>query len=1753
MTTGMTPYVTPAPTDSDPAANVVETTITASIQTVDIGGGVMMEAETYDGAIPGPTLRFNVGDTAIIRLVNLLPHRTGIHWHGIELANATDGTPVTQNGLAAAFAAPPPAPAPAGGTYLYKFQLPRPGVYWYHPHHFHSTNRVFRGLYGMIIVTDPNEAALIAAGTLPNATDTLQLVLGDTTVCETAGSNDAATYVDPTTLPVADRPEWLSGQTSQPGPTPLSLCEIAPAGSAMAEDGSPAPASFLAGQAPNIQRAGPGRTNEGQTVLTNGMNVGGRAGPPDAPGALDGAAIGYAVQPGQGLRLQIVNCAVTRYFRLRLTNNDGTQILLMRVGGEGGLLDAVVEEGGTPGGFDTKYDLGEVLLPPASRVDVVASIPDTATGTLTLWTRDYARTGQGFSRVPSVPVAHFEVSGAVVAPAFSLPAGTQLRAGIPGQAIEVLPAPTDSFLDPAGFTPAKPGVVAPTQTIVFGAGGGVTIDGVAGSFSGFMPYTNAPHVGSSRYAAPGGVLEMSIQNTSLAHHPFHLHGFSFQPISLTTPGGPDYVWPYAEFRDNVDMPSNYTLNFRVRLEDRPLTDGITMGGAFGRWLFHCHIFFHAHQGMISELVVTSADGSERPYVNVGGSWTYTPAGGTATRKGTFAHPDGNNVTLTASDGAFNPPLAPAAAGTWDWEFDSAGEPDGVRYVYITATDSDGRQDQAVFRLKVGAPDDGADIGDPHIHTVDGKRYDFQAVGEFTLLRDRQGMEIQARQWPVATANPITDSYSGLKSCVSVNTAVALRVGAHQISYQPGREQGVLRFFVDGKQAHLPQDGLDLGVHRLTSEVLANGTSALRVAYAHGPVVTASPRFWNSQKVWIMDVDVAHTQAVEGIMGEIHDGNWLPLLPSGASLGPRPEALQDRYVTLYRTFADAWRVSDATSLFTYDSGASSATFTDRDWPAEKPPCKLKQQFIVPGANPILEGIDPEDAKKICQDVTLKGLHENCVFDVATTGDKTMVEGYLHAQQLMLAGTAVLISTDKAEGPQGEQVKATATVTRLHGTTRPEKGKYAPKLTGTVTFFVDGARAARPAKIDAKGRAAITIDDLAPGLHRIRAEYSGNEELEPAGSSNAHYTVKRRKGIYALPDDRLLGTKLTVPGRRKAGDTEVTLDVKTARRMLLWVNAAKRPEDLLSPPDVLTHLHVEYRKRKFPETHPPVEGEHGGHAENMHHPDKTGFDEASKVLKARNAFPLAGFQRIEDLLSHGFLAERLRSWFWMFSMAAKGDWAGPYSNPGAGFDRPVHAAVLHTGKVLFFGLPTGKDAWLWTPDAGAGTIAPTANKPTDSLFCSGHAFLSDGRLLVVGGGGDGTGPRHNHGWIFDPVSETWTRTAGNGSPGDGDMAYYRWYPTLVTMGDEPGRVLVVSGDDTGGTDVAQMEMYMETTDRFELVWGPAGVGDTSADRSFPQIYPGLNLLPGGEIFYTPTGWHSGGCSGAANFPSALPSAYFDLISAAPPVRGSWTDVGTQDAAAEQALDRVKGMSVLLLQPSYPFVQVMVVGGGQDPESATTFQMINLSTLTPEWGPPVTLPDGLARVNVNVVALPDGTVFVSGGRPSAGTPVGGGACWIYDPVAMTWQECDVLANRRAYHSVAVLLPDGRVATAGNECPADTTYEIFSPPYLFAPDGTLAARPEITSLPSQVHHGLDFDIETPDPAAIDKIVLVRPMAVTHQTDSEQRVVHLDFAITGPTTITATAPNGWHPHSLAQRSWYMVFLVDLGGTPSVGKFMHLH
>jgi FtsP/CotA-like multicopper oxidase with cupredoxin domain len=675
-TSGSDPYVVPLVTDTNPDPTIVETTITAQGAVVDIGNSVMASVLTFNGTIPGPEFRLSVGDTVIVHFKNNLGHATGIHWHGIELANAADGTPLTQNMVQ------------PGGTFIYKFKVTRPGVYWYHPHHHSSTNQVFKGLYGSLIVTDPNEAALQASGALPSAAQTRTMVLSDITVCKAPGSNDATTF-QPTQ-------PWLDGTEGdlpdQPGPPrmPVAICETSP----LDEDGNTLAVPFAAGVVPNTQPGGnSGAVSEGQVVLTNGMNVGGRAGSPSAPGALAAGAHTLDVQAGQGVRLQIVNTATTRFFRLKLTDGAGTMIPLVRVGGQGGLLDEAVVEGGIVSGFDFRYQTGEILLDPGDRADVVFAVPPGASGVMTLWTKDFERVGPSgrFTGLPTVPVAHFNIAGSAGS-TYTIGAGTLLRSAT-GDPQIALPAATATLLAPASFSPAKPGL--PGQDIqLTNAGNILGINGVQGAHDPGEPYASAVHVGSTRYAALGETLELTVTNVTGAHHPFHLHGFSIQPMDLTKAASPTYTFPYKEYRDNIDVPGGYTLRFRMKLEDRFLMDGVTLGGGFGRWVFHCHIFFHATFGMLSEFDVVAPDGNERPYINSNETELSGAASDTLTMHGTYSDPDGDPVTLSASIGA----IVDDGGGAWTWTGSAAAS----QLVYVTADDGD-QKDQIAFQLKINQP------------------------------------------------------------------------------------------------------------------------------------------------------------------------------------------------------------------------------------------------------------------------------------------------------------------------------------------------------------------------------------------------------------------------------------------------------------------------------------------------------------------------------------------------------------------------------------------------------------------------------------------------------------------------------------------------------------------------------------------------------------------------------------------------------------------------------------------------------------------------------------------------------------------------------------------------------------------------------------------------------------------------------------------------------------------------------------------
>ena len=117
-----------------------------------------------------------------------------------------------------------------------------------------------------------------------------------------------------------------------------------------------------------------------------------------------------------------------------------------------------------------------------------------------------------------------------------------------------------------------------------------------------------------RTANVGDVVEWEVHNHTDMHHPFHLHGFSFQPIRFVTmhhDAGYMDMWTVNsenEFVDTVDIPPHTSLFYRFVVSERPNYGAdfgaTTGGGAQGDWVFHCHIFQHGENGMMSFLRVS---------------------------------------------------------------------------------------------------------------------------------------------------------------------------------------------------------------------------------------------------------------------------------------------------------------------------------------------------------------------------------------------------------------------------------------------------------------------------------------------------------------------------------------------------------------------------------------------------------------------------------------------------------------------------------------------------------------------------------------------------------------------------------------------------------------------------------------------------------------------------------------------------------------------------------------------------------------------------------------------------------------------------------------------------------------------------------------------------------------------------------------------------------------------------------------------
>lgn len=445
--------------------------------------------------------------------------------------------------------------------------------------------------------------------------------------------------------------------------------------------------------------------------------------------------------------------------------------------------------------------------------------------------------------------------------------------------------------------------------------------------------------------------------------------------------------------------------------------------------------------------------------------------------------------------------------------------------------------------------------------------------------------------------------------------------------------------------------------------------------------------------------------------------------------------------------------------------------------------------------------------------------------------------------------------------------------------------------------------------------------------------------------------------------------------------------------------------------------------------------------------------------------------------------------------------------------MHAALLpNTQRVLIFGYGDTRDdlSRVWDYSTAAGSFmmptnqpfdvtVPVHNRPLANIWSAEHAFINNaaGTVLVHGG----FTPRES--FSFDPATLQWSRVA--------PTAHERFYSSTLTLAD--GRLMTLFGS---------ASKSIEIFDTGTSTW--AAPIATPAGMAHHQYYPWTYQLPGGKLFIA--GPH-------------VPTQRFDASPAVTNVESFPTLAGDRSTGGE------KGTSVLLpLRPPAYVPQVLIAGG--DPTAAQkTAEIIDLSAATPAWS---ALPDlNRARPHqVNSVLLPDGRVLLAGGIDSTD----GGPAEIFDPrsPAAGWELCATMSIPRGYHSAAILLADGSVLMGGDKPGAwksgeTTAHERYFPWYY------PLARPVISAAPAVAAYGATFDVETPTPAAIVEVVVVRPGAVTHGWNQSQRLVECSVSGSTPTAVRVQAPPDGN---VAPPGYYLLFILTAARIPSTGRWIRL-
>ncbi|MBX3015411.1 MAG: discoidin domain-containing protein [Caldilineaceae bacterium] len=473
---------------------------------------------------------------------------------------------------------------------------------------------------------------------------------------------------------------------------------------------------------------------------------------------------------------------------------------------------------------------------------------------------------------------------------------------------------------------------------------------------------------------------------------------------------------------------------------------------------------------------------------------------------------------------------------------------------------------------------------------------------------------------------------------------------------------------------------------------------------------------------------------------------------------------------------------------------------------------------------------------------------------------------------------------------------------------------------------------------------------------------------------------------------------------------------------------------------------------------------------------------------------------------------------FVVPASAAATGPLNVVGR-WDAPVRwpfvfatAANLPDGRIIAWGgnnttsFSGGSNTYaaIWEPTTGQFL---SRNHTSHSMFCAIPTMLEDGRVFV--NGGDGTRERTS---IFDYRTNAWTRVE--------DMNRGRWYNGAVALPN--GRVFTLLGDPGG----PYPELWTPNQGWSLLTGANLNNGILNYSGYQSTWLPYLHLAPNGRIF------HSG-----------------------PTTQMNWLDPTGNGSIASAGLTNTwypKYSSAIMYDQGKILVAGGATSGSNTAPGTNQAMLIDLNGTTPTKN--VITPMSYARKFNNAVMLPNGEVMIIGGNTSGVEFSDQGTILtpeIWNPTTQSWRSVADISVPRNYHSVALLMTDGRVWSGGGglcNCSADhPDHQIYWPPYLFNADGSLATRPTMTTAPTEITYGSTFQVAAT--ANLAKFTLIKMSGVTHNLNSDLRYLNLPFTTTGAGQYELTVPAN---ENVLTPGYWMLFAINGQGVPSVAKVIQV-